>query len=225
MTVSPGTSACSFSSCSYCGVRPQREATLTTSAGPSPARSRRVVCSPVRVRSGRSYCDASPPRALTGTASIACDAGTSLAGVSAGPASSRGSDTSLSRPRSGSRGYRSDSRPHQRLRIAPASSACLMRLRLLLLERNGASARARPNWLRPTARAPLPVAYKHAERVPIWVCGDPQRLDGHSAIDTNLVSESDRSLVHSSGFRHGVKNNLSQGKRHRVHERRPTADG
>jgi len=61
--------------------------------------------------------------------------------------------------------------------------------------------------------------------VPIWVCGDPQRLDGDSAIDTNLGSERDRSLVHSSGFSHGVKNNLSQGKRHRVHERRPTADG
>src|SRR3712207_1173913 len=47
-------SSCSDSSAVYCGVRPQRLATLTSSAGRPPVSAPRVVSSPCRVATGRS---------------------------------------------------------------------------------------------------------------------------------------------------------------------------
>src|SRR3954452_1366607 len=47
-------SSCSASNCEYCGVSPQRLATLTTSAGLPPVSSPKVVCSPCSVVTGAS---------------------------------------------------------------------------------------------------------------------------------------------------------------------------
>src|SRR4051794_37677372 len=47
-------SSCSASSCEYCGVSPQRLATLTTSAGLPPVSAPKVVCSPCSVVTGAS---------------------------------------------------------------------------------------------------------------------------------------------------------------------------